>query len=180
MRNISFALTTPQFLAGNKTVTRRMGWKFLKARRPPDGHREGPMTEEERKAQIAMLSLQPGEWLEMRYEPLMERIVSVAIIRNGVTESRGFHAHWELRAALGDDMPSQRRPGDDEGFLTDQGRFVSRWEAAAIAYKAGQCSSADRELLSSEVDWHAGRGIETTSKPKKKLYGEQSKRLFRP
>lgn len=27
-RLISFALTTPQFLAGTKTVTRRMGWEF--------------------------------------------------------------------------------------------------------------------------------------------------------
>lgn len=31
MRLISFALTTPQFLAGIKDVTRRMGWTFLKA-----------------------------------------------------------------------------------------------------------------------------------------------------
>ncbi|MDR0843037.1 MAG: hypothetical protein LBP68_06435 [Acidobacteriota bacterium] len=30
MRNISFSLTTPQFVAGDKTVTRRLGWKFLK------------------------------------------------------------------------------------------------------------------------------------------------------
>lgn len=30
-RNISFALTTPQFLDGSKDVTRRNGWKFLKA-----------------------------------------------------------------------------------------------------------------------------------------------------
>ena len=30
-RNISFALTTPQFLARTKTVTRRMGWRRLKA-----------------------------------------------------------------------------------------------------------------------------------------------------
>lgn len=30
MRNISFALTTAQFLAGTKTVTRRLGWKNLK------------------------------------------------------------------------------------------------------------------------------------------------------
>jgi hypothetical protein len=30
MRNISFALTTPQFLARNKTVTRRNGWRKLK------------------------------------------------------------------------------------------------------------------------------------------------------
>jgi hypothetical protein len=27
---MSFALTTPQFLDGTKTVTRRMGWLFLK------------------------------------------------------------------------------------------------------------------------------------------------------
>ena len=31
MRKISFFLTTPQFLDGSKTVTRRNGWKNLKA-----------------------------------------------------------------------------------------------------------------------------------------------------
>lgn len=31
MKNISFALTTPQFLAGTKSVTRRLGWKHTKA-----------------------------------------------------------------------------------------------------------------------------------------------------
>lgn len=31
MRNISFMLTTPQFIDGSKDVTRRMGWLFLKA-----------------------------------------------------------------------------------------------------------------------------------------------------
>lgn len=30
MRNMSFSLTTPQFVAGTKDVTRRMGWKNLK------------------------------------------------------------------------------------------------------------------------------------------------------
>lgn len=30
-RNISFALTTPQFLDGSKTVTRRNGWANLKS-----------------------------------------------------------------------------------------------------------------------------------------------------
>lgn len=29
MRNISFALTTPQFLDGTKDVTRRLGWRDL-------------------------------------------------------------------------------------------------------------------------------------------------------
>lgn len=31
MRNISFSLTTPQFRARTKTVTRRMGWQHIKA-----------------------------------------------------------------------------------------------------------------------------------------------------
>ena len=31
MRLISFSLTTPQFLDGSKDVTRRMGWRNLKA-----------------------------------------------------------------------------------------------------------------------------------------------------
>lgn len=31
MRNISFSLTTPQFLNRTKSVTRRLGWKFLNA-----------------------------------------------------------------------------------------------------------------------------------------------------
>jgi len=30
MRNMSFMLTEPQFLDGSKTVTRRLGWAFLK------------------------------------------------------------------------------------------------------------------------------------------------------
>ena len=30
MRNMSFALTTRQFLDGSKTVTRRLGWKSLR------------------------------------------------------------------------------------------------------------------------------------------------------
>lgn len=30
-RNISFSLTTPQFLAGTKTVTRRLGWEKVRA-----------------------------------------------------------------------------------------------------------------------------------------------------
>lgn len=30
MRNISFSLTEPQFLARSKTVTRRLGWEYLR------------------------------------------------------------------------------------------------------------------------------------------------------
>ena len=30
-RNISFSMTEQQFISGKKDVTRRMGWRFLKA-----------------------------------------------------------------------------------------------------------------------------------------------------
>lgn len=61
MRNISFALTTPQFLDGSKDVTRRMGWENLKA---------GDMLCAVRKG----MGLGPGGKVE-RFGPI--RIVSV-------------------------------------------------------------------------------------------------------
>lgn len=48
MKNISFALTEPQFIARTKTVTRRMGWLKLKAGDELMGVRKG-------------MGLKPGE-----------------------------------------------------------------------------------------------------------------------
>jgi len=62
MRNISFALTTDQVVQGTKTVTRRMGWKFLKP---------GELLQPVRKC----MGLRPGEKLEKLRGPI--RVVSV-------------------------------------------------------------------------------------------------------
>lgn len=62
MRNMSFALTTDQVRAGTKTVTRRMGWKFLKP---------GDLVQPVRKC----MGLKPGEKLEKLRGPM--RVVSV-------------------------------------------------------------------------------------------------------
>lgn len=62
MRNMSFALTTDQVRAGTKTVTRRMGWKFLKP---------GELIQPVRKC----MGLKPGEKLEKLRAPI--RVVSV-------------------------------------------------------------------------------------------------------
>lgn len=51
MRNMSFALTTEQFLNRTKTVTRRKGWKFLKPGDRVMGIRKG-------------MGLKPGEKAE--------------------------------------------------------------------------------------------------------------------
>ena len=62
MRNMSFALTTDQVRAGTKTVTRRMGWKFLKP---------GELIQPVRKC----MGLKPGEKIEKLRGPI--RVVSV-------------------------------------------------------------------------------------------------------
>jgi hypothetical protein len=50
-RNISFALTTPQFIARTKTVTRRMGWRTAVAGQELCGVKKG-------------MGLRPGEKIE--------------------------------------------------------------------------------------------------------------------
>jgi hypothetical protein len=80
-------------------------------------------------------------------------LVSVAIKRDGEVHSYGFKSHWEVRATLGDQDPYRKSLGDDEGFLTSEGRFVGRWEAGDIAALAGQIGRPmGRELLSADID----------------------------
>lgn len=82
-----------------------------------------------------------------------ERLIACAIIRNGVTESRGFKEHWRIRAALGDSNPHESNTGDQEGFITSNGRFVNRYEARLIAEEAGQAVASIHPLLSSDINW---------------------------
>ena len=82
-----------------------------------------------------------------------ERLVAAALIRDGVTESRGFKEHWRIRAALGDADPYQKDPADEYGFMTSAGRFVDREEAKMVGDASGQCQPMHRELLSSDIDW---------------------------
>ncbi len=83
-----------------------------------------------------------------------ERLVAAALIRDGVTESRGFKEHWKIRAALGDEDPSRKRREDIHGFLTSTGRFVTRAEAVPVAVAARQIRGGmGRELLSSDINW---------------------------
>ncbi len=106
-----------------------------------------------------------------------ERLAAAAIRRNGKIESRGFKTHSDIRGALGDEDAYESKRADEEGFLTDGGRFVDRFEAAAIGYAVGQVRDPGARLLSSEVTWDAKP---TTGVPtKRKLYGKQPKRLFR-
>ena len=78
MRNMSFSLTTPQFKARTKTVTRRLGWKYLKPGELVQGV-------------VKCMGLKPGEKIEplgviriksVRREPL-DLIDQVEVGREG-------------------------------------------------------------------------------------------------
>lgn len=82
-----------------------------------------------------------------------ERLISAAIVRNGVCHGSA-RSHADIRRALGNTPPYERAPGDIEGFLTSRNRFVDRDTARSIAIAAGQVApSFNRELLSSDVRW---------------------------
>jgi hypothetical protein len=89
----------------------------------------------------------------------IERLVCCGIERDGEQHgyTQGFKSHWELRAALGDEMPSESRWGDIEGFITSKNRFLTRREAVPLAIAAGQIHEswrgATRDLLSSDIKW---------------------------
>lgn len=87
----------------------------------------------------------------------VERLVAVAILRDGAVIQRGFKSHWELRAAINPDRTADHTkhiPGDVDGFYTSNCRFVTREEAVSVAVAAGQIGRPQgRPLLSSDIEW---------------------------
>ena len=80
----------------------------------------------------------------------VERLTSVAIIRDGETLSNGSRSHAELRNY------EAERPGDLCGFMTSHGRFVTRLQAKIVGEASGQVRPGqNRELLSSDINWSA-------------------------
>lgn len=92
---------------------------------------------------------------------MIERLTSCAIKRDGVVHS-GHREHWLIRNDLGDDRPDRETPGDECGFLTSEGRFLSRVDAIDIALSAKQVPGRyqfqpPERLLSSNIDWDASQ-----------------------
>ena len=85
-----------------------------------------------------------------------EEIVASAILLNGIVYEG--HAHQHIRIRIWDELRLNRFPTDgEEGFLTNSKRFVSRREAAVIAWRAGQLLY-EVDLLYSE-DFRLPAGI---------------------
>lgn len=88
-------------------------------------------------------------------EKMSERIVAAAVIWNGLVISKRRPArHHDILQQL--DKRLGIIGGDYQGFLTDQGEFVSRDIALTIAEEAGQVvagKTVHRDQLFSEDVW---------------------------
>lgn len=87
----------------------------------------------------------------------MEKISIASIRHNGIYYT-GYRHHLIGLKMLEDNILEKPYPGgDDQAFLTDTGRWVSREEALIIAVNAGQLDMANkkgnRKQLFSEDLW---------------------------
>ncbi|WP_152027350.1 hypothetical protein [Brucella pituitosa] len=80
-----------------------------------------------------------------------ERIVAVAMNLGSLIVTLPAPArHNDLMTAIFRDL-QQMTDSDQEGFLTSEGRFVSRREARGIAVAAGQVGGDCRVLISQHL-----------------------------
>ena len=63
-----------------------------------------------------------------------------------------------------------KRQENEQGFVTDTGKFVDRYEAAEIAYKASQTKKLESPLFSEDLtdDWPWEKKDKAAAEPKPK------------
>ncbi len=91
MRNMSFALTKEQYLNGTKTVTRRLGWEFLKPGDVFMGIEKGQGL----KKGEHPVKLGPAEVVSVHREPL-RRITDNLLYGFFETANEGFPEGYDL------------------------------------------------------------------------------------
>lgn len=93
MRNMSFALTTKQVRDKSKTVTRRMGWKFL-----DPGDQVQPV--------VKGMGLKPGEKIQHIGDPIWIEWTSIEPLRRMTDDQAYGHAEC-IREGFPDMTPEQ-------------------------------------------------------------------------
>jgi len=77
----------------------------------------------------------------------MKPIKQAAILHNGIVHTG--KRHKDIAMSIADKIGS--RKGATEGFITSQGLFVDRKEAAKIAYMSGQIKEPVEKLKSEHI-----------------------------
>jgi hypothetical protein len=78
------------------------------------------------------------------------KIAAAAILRDGRAWT-GIRHHLIMRQMVEELGPGIAPIDDPQGFVTDDGRFVEREEAAKIAFDAGQIQKPKKVLFSEDV-----------------------------
>lgn len=121
MRNMSFALTTDQVLAGTKTVTRRLGWEKLKA---------GDLVRPVKKC----MGLKPGEKIQPLRDPI--RIVSARRERLDLMTSDVAYGIYECILEGFGDHPTLRFPSEFVPFFCGSHRpCAPHWLVTRIEFE---------------------------------------------
>jgi hypothetical protein len=80
---------------------------------------------------------------------MKERIVAAALREDGIVLT-GAHHHHIIRYAA--PLLGKKAVGREQGFITNENRFVGREEAAKIAFAARQIEQ-EKDILFSEDLW---------------------------
>ncbi len=79
----------------------------------------------------------------------MEKIIDAAVRLESKTRTGRRHA--QIMREIWNVSPNRYISQDEEGFVTDSGRFVDRKEAAEIAFRSGQIPQKKEKLFSEDV-----------------------------
>lgn len=84
-----------------------------------------------------------------------ERLTGCIILRDGewFGLDKHFRSHSEVRMFIGDENPYEEKKTDSAGFITSEGRILTRVEASVVAANCGQVSDRyrDHPILSSDI-----------------------------
>lgn len=95
--------------------------------------------------------IQPHQIPELVREKMLSRakIASAAIKHDGRIWTGRRHA--EIMSQMREELGSVKVPQEEQGFMTDTGEFVNRFQAGAIAFRAGQTKQRHQTLLSEDL-----------------------------
>jgi hypothetical protein len=77
------------------------------------------------------------------------RIVAAAISHGGKVWTGGRHA--DIMQKIWQSGDKDRITQEEQGFVTDDGVFLNRFQAGAVAFNAGQTSERKQTLLSEHL-----------------------------
>jgi hypothetical protein len=91
-----------------------------------------------------------GQLAAVRSERAKRVFITAAAIKHDGKIYQG-ERHGQIMQKIWNEEGLFKIMAEDQGFVTNHGQFVNRFQAGAIAYRAGQTKDRHQELLSEHV-----------------------------